>query len=166
MQNISLNGSDLGTTVNTNTQNIAGLSSSKADKSELFSGNYNDLTNKPTLFSGNYNDLTNKPTIPDISGYLKVTGENTASYCKLSNGLIFQWGSAVLDQNNNATKNIVLQTPFANSSYGVVASHGTGNISNDYLNSFKITARSKTYFTVKKHFSESSEYIWWIAIGY
>lgn len=30
--------------------------------SELFSGNYNDLTNKPTLFSGNYNDLTNKPS--------------------------------------------------------------------------------------------------------
>ena len=52
----------------------------KADRSELFSKNYNDLTNKPVipskaedvgalpsdtpLFSGNYNDLTNKPTIP------------------------------------------------------------------------------------------------------
>ena len=82
----------------------------KADKSELFSGSYNDLTNKPVipsiqglasesyvnqqiskiqhptyddtaiknqlankaekseLFSGDYNDLTNKPTIPSIDG--------------------------------------------------------------------------------------------------
>ena len=67
-------------------------------KSELFSGNYNDLTNKPNiptkvsdlnndlgfltahqslsdyalkseLFSGNYNDLDNKPEIPSLSGY-------------------------------------------------------------------------------------------------
>ena len=37
-------------------------------KTELFSGNYVDLTNKPNLFDGNYNSLTNKPTIPtDIS---------------------------------------------------------------------------------------------------
>ena len=82
----------------------------KADRSELFSGSYNDLTNKPLipsiqglasesfvnqqiskiqhptyddttiknqlankadkseLFSGNYNDLSNKPTIPSIEG--------------------------------------------------------------------------------------------------
>ena len=82
----------------------------KADKSELFSGSYNDLTNKPSipsiqglasesyvnqqiskiqhptyddtalknqiankadkseLFSGNYEDLTNKPIIPSVEG--------------------------------------------------------------------------------------------------
>ena len=62
---------------------------SKADKSELFSGSYSDLTDKPSIpnidglateefvnnavsnvqgFSGNYNDLTNKPLIPSIQG--------------------------------------------------------------------------------------------------
>lgn len=33
---------------------------------QLFSGNYEDLTNKPTLFSGDYEDLSNKPTIPTV----------------------------------------------------------------------------------------------------
>jgi hypothetical protein len=37
---------------------------------DVFSGNYNDLTNKPSLFSGNYNDLTNKPTIPTSNSQL------------------------------------------------------------------------------------------------
>ena len=89
---------------------LRNLISGKADKSELFSGNYNDLSNKPVipsiqglasesyvnqqiskiqhptyddtalknqiankadkseLFSGNYEDLTNKPTIPSVDG--------------------------------------------------------------------------------------------------
>ena len=53
----------LATRVSTTESNITSLQSGKADKSELFSGSYNDLTNKPTLFSGSYNDLTDKPTI-------------------------------------------------------------------------------------------------------
>lgn len=167
-----------------NKSDFSGSYDDLSNKPNLFSGNYNDLSNKPTLFSGSYNDLTNKPTfatvatsgdyndltnkptIPDLSDCLKVTEESTTAYCKLSNGLILQWGSAVLDQNNGTTKNIALKTPFANSSYGIVASHGTGTINNDYINSFKITARTKTYFTVQKHFSESNEYIWWVAIGF
>ena len=40
----------------------------KADKSELFSKSYNDLTDKPELFSKSYNDLTDKPNIPSIEG--------------------------------------------------------------------------------------------------
>jgi len=39
----------LTTRVGTTESNITSLQSSKADKSELFSGSYNDLTNKPTL---------------------------------------------------------------------------------------------------------------------
>lgn len=40
---------------------------SKANKSELFSGDYNDLTNKPELFDGDYDSLTNKPELFDGS---------------------------------------------------------------------------------------------------
>ena len=98
---------------------------------------------------------------------LSVSAENkSGGYCKLSNGLIFQWGTYVLDQYNAGTKNITLPTPFSTTTYGVVSSHYTGTISNDYINSFKITARTKTYFTVKKHFGEMSEQALWIAIGY
>lgn len=39
----------LATKVSTAETNISNLQTGKADKSELFSGNYNDLTNKPTL---------------------------------------------------------------------------------------------------------------------
>lgn len=46
--------------------------SGKADKTELFSGKYTDLTQKPTLFSGSYNDLDHTPTLfsgryPDLA---------------------------------------------------------------------------------------------------
>lgn len=64
------------------TNNTISIDNTVALKSELFSGDYNDLTNKPDLSiyaqsanlatvatTGNYNDLTNKPTIPDaVSG--------------------------------------------------------------------------------------------------
>ena len=72
--------------------------SGKADKSELFSGNYNDLTNKPSIpdayshpashpasmitglhtvaTSGSYNDLANKPTIPSVAGLASETYVN------------------------------------------------------------------------------------------
>ena len=38
----------------------------------LFSGDYNDLINKPTIFSGNYADLTGQPIIPSIAGLASV----------------------------------------------------------------------------------------------
>ena len=53
--------------VESNETNISSLQTNKADRAELFSGSYDELTNKPTLFSGSYNDLTDKPTIPDTS---------------------------------------------------------------------------------------------------
>lgn len=48
------------------TQLFSGNYNDLSNKPTLFSGSYNDLTNKPSLFSGNYNDLTNKPTIPSV----------------------------------------------------------------------------------------------------
>ena len=39
----------------------------KADKNELFSGSWNDLTDKPTLFDGSYNSLSDKPELFDGS---------------------------------------------------------------------------------------------------
>lgn len=36
---------------------------SLTDTPELFDGDYNSLSNKPQIFSGNYNDLTNKPNV-------------------------------------------------------------------------------------------------------
>ena len=96
--------------IKTSITNINSKLDTKANKSELFSGNYNDLTNKPTipsltgyakltdipnitgkadkayvdtelskkankseLFSGSYNDLTDKPTIPDVSNLATKT---------------------------------------------------------------------------------------------
>ena len=54
--------------------------SGKADKSELFSKNYNDLTNKPTLFDGDYNNLINKPTIPDVSSFITMSDVESKNY--------------------------------------------------------------------------------------
>ena len=64
------------------------------DDTELFSGDYEDLTNKPTLFSGDYDDLTNKPTLfsgdyddltnkPDLSQFItKAVNDLTNYYLK------------------------------------------------------------------------------------
>lgn len=49
--------------------------STYALKTDVFSGNYNDLINTPVIFSGNYNDLINQPIIPaDISQLTDTTG--------------------------------------------------------------------------------------------
>lgn len=57
----------------------------KADKSELFSGSYNDLTNKPFIPTS-YNDLTDKPTIPTTFSYEDLTDkpELVTSYNQLT----------------------------------------------------------------------------------
>ena len=59
------------------------INENKADKTDLFSGSYNDLTDKPTLAtvatSGSYNDLTNKPTIPSAPGTLNTTATTAQS---------------------------------------------------------------------------------------
>lgn len=44
----------------------------KADKSDLFSGSYNDLSNKPSLFDGNYSSLSGTPTLGNAAA--KDTG--------------------------------------------------------------------------------------------
>lgn len=97
---------------------------------------------------------------------LQVSSSNyNSGFMKLSNGFIIQWGVYSLDQANNATKNITFPTPFSTTNYGIVTSHYQGNVSNDYINSFKITARATTYFTVKKNMSENSEKAIYIAVG-
>ena len=63
---------ELATALQNNQSVVNSAIGNKADKTELFSGSYNDLTNKPTLFSGNYNDLTNKPTLSTCT--LKIWG--------------------------------------------------------------------------------------------
>lgn len=59
------------------------INENKADKTDLFSGSYNDLTDKPNLAtvatSGSYNDLTNKPTIPSAPGTLNTTATTAQS---------------------------------------------------------------------------------------
>ena len=54
-------------------QNISHLATKEelndyAKSTDIFSGNYEDLTNKPDLFDGDYNSLTNTPSIPSIVG--------------------------------------------------------------------------------------------------
>ena len=46
------------------------LFDTKADTSQIFSGDYNNLSNKPSLFDGNYNNLSNRPTIPTNNNQL------------------------------------------------------------------------------------------------
>ena len=102
------------TDIKTSITNINSKLDTKANKSELFSKSYNDLTDKPTipsltgyakltdipditgkadktyvdtkldtkankseLFSKSYNDLTDKPTIPSLDGYAKTADINT-----------------------------------------------------------------------------------------
>ena len=85
------------TSIKSSIANINTQLNTKANKSELFSGSYNDLTDKPNipnvtgkadktyvdtelakkankseLFSGSYNDLTDKPVIPNVNGYAKT----------------------------------------------------------------------------------------------
>lgn len=84
-----------------------------ATKSELFSGDYDDLTNKPDLsvyelaadaFSGDYDDLTNKP---DLSVYAEnadlATVATTGSYNDLSNKPTIPAGVTVLTISTSVT---------------------------------------------------------------
>ena len=48
-----------------NNTDTSEMLNSYALKTQLFSGDYADLTNKPNLFSGDYADLTNKPLLFD-----------------------------------------------------------------------------------------------------
>lgn len=50
--------------------------------SQLFSGSYADLTNKPSLFSGDYTDLTNKP---NLTQYALISQLFSGSYADLTN---------------------------------------------------------------------------------
>ena len=70
------------TALDATNQTVSGLSTSvgnletnKADKTELFSGSYNDLTDKPTSFSGSYSDLSNKPKLNTSNMSPSATGE-------------------------------------------------------------------------------------------
>ena len=80
------------------TNNTISIDNTVALKSELFSGNYNDLTNKPDLSiyaqsanlatvatSGSYNDLSNKPVIPTPTVIYNVpAGEAQATSITMS----------------------------------------------------------------------------------
>jgi len=79
---VSLNGNFVATGdisgISLNTHTIPAGSGTIALTTDLFSGNYNDLTNKPTIFSGNYDDLTNKPTIPSYNEVYMNFGTSTS----------------------------------------------------------------------------------------
>jgi hypothetical protein len=73
--------------------------------STAFSGNYNDLTNAPTLFSGNYNDLTNKPS---LDSYQLVSEAFSGSYTDLTDTpdlSVYQLSSAAFSGNYNDLTN-------------------------------------------------------------
>jgi hypothetical protein len=100
--NVTLNFADI-TDFNTGVNSV--VSGTYALISQLFSGNYNDLSNKPDLsvyalinqlFSGNYNDLTNKPNLfsgsytdltskPDLTQYALINQLFSGSYTDLTN---------------------------------------------------------------------------------
>ena len=87
------NTSDLNKPISTATQTAL---DKKADKTELFSGSYNDLTDKPTLFSGSYNDLTNKPTIPTKTSQLtNDSGFATETYVNNKVASVYKYKGSV-----------------------------------------------------------------------
>lgn len=87
------------------TNDVISIDNTVALKSELFSGDYDDLTDKPDLSiyaqssslatvatTGDYNDLTNKPTIPTV---------NDATITFTQGGV--SKGSITLNQSSNQT---------------------------------------------------------------
>ena len=66
--------------------NVAGPDlTTYALKTEIFSGNYNDLINTPTIFNGDYTNLINQPLIPgDVSQLTDNTGLLGAATVDLS----------------------------------------------------------------------------------
>ena len=103
----------------------------KANKSELFSGSYNDLTDKPTipnvtgkadktyvdtelakkankseLFSGSYDDLTDKPTIPNLDGYAKTAEVDTKLDTKVDkvDGKVLSTNDYTTDEKTKVSK--------------------------------------------------------------
>lgn len=78
----TINSKPLSTNITLSASDVGALPSD----TELFSGNYNDLTNKPTLFSGNYNDLSNKPTIPTTASDVSALPDTTKYGAELLRG--------------------------------------------------------------------------------
>lgn len=146
---------DIDTELATQQQSINNLSTSISNHtSQISTLQANDLA-----MASNITALQNNKEQIVASSF----GEN--GYIKYNSGVIIQWGVYVLDQGNGRDKNIVFPTPFSSTNYGVVTSHYQGTISNDYINSFKIVDKASTYFTVRKHFSESGEKALYIAVG-
>ena len=102
------------TSIKSSITNINTQLNTKANKSELFSGSYNDLTDKPNipnvtgkadktyvdtelakkankseLFNGDYNNLTNKPTIPNVTGKADKTYVDTELAKKANKSELF-----------------------------------------------------------------------------
>lgn len=90
-----------------------------------------------------------------------TSGKN---YIKYQSGLMIQWGNTTL---SSTTTTITFAPPFQSTKYTIVASKFTGTMSNAlYWHAYKFVTQTTTNITIQKGFSETSEKIFWIAIGY
>ena len=107
--------------------------------------------------------------ISNLSGTDKITSENkfaSIGYCKLSNGLIIQWGN-VSGMGNGTSKTATLPTAFTANNYSVAGSADYYQGAGDKGSTWRTYDYSTTSFKIQSKFEQSSGHIiWWIAIGY
>ena len=128
---------------------ISSLENQKADRTELFSGNYNDLTNKPTLFSGYYNDLFGKPSIYNKDELdIKFNNYYDKNYTQNLFNNVYNTLNNYAIKNTVYTKeevkNIVLSIPKFN--ILVVNSLPTSNISNTTVYLLRVSNETRNLY--------------------
>ena len=95
----------------------------------------------------------------DYNEALREVGSSKSGYCKLSNGLIIQWGQT---GSFSGTTTVTLPTPFSTTDYRPLA---CGVASGDYDANWDVRNYTTTTFQINQP-SSGKKIIAWHAIGY
>lgn len=128
---------------------------------------YRKIGSYKTNSSSNISSITNISNTALLNEKISATTSKGANgYCKLSNGIIIQWGK-VTSMGNNTDKQVTLPTAFSNSNYCVAGSTDYRQYSGDKASSWRAYDYNTSYFKIQSEFEQSSDNtIRWIAIGY
>lgn len=115
-----------------------------------------------TNSSGNINVITNISDSSKLSSTQRLSGGS--GYCRLSNGLLIQWGW-VDGMGNGTTRKVTLPTAYT-TGYIVVGSSGYEQTRGDKGSTWRAyDTTNLTWFTLQSHFEQWSASIMWLAIG-
>lgn len=89
--------------------------------------------------------------------------KNATGYFQLGNGLILNWGHALMNNNTTTTMNFA-KAFTSEMSYGMT--QGYWSPESNRQDPLTITARSTTGFTIRNTAGGGSNYCYWVAIGY